>query len=182
MTKIYSPGEVQERLGMDSNTLRKYATLLEGHGYLIQRNHRGHRSYADHDLMTLRKLIEFIKQEGMTLELSVQAVMTWISEENNQVSPVEEETDKSESDHKVAHDRNGDELIERMEHLEQINQDLIKLLKEKAVREAYLEEKINQILKKVEHTEELLEGSNRMFEETRNQIAATRQQKWWKFW
>jgi len=187
MTKIYSPGNVQELLGMDSNTLRKYATLLEGNGYQIQRNHRGHRSYAGHDLITLRKLIEFSKQEGMTLELSAQAVMTWITEENNQVSPnqvtpVEEEIDQPESDHNVGQDCYGDDLVERMEHLEQINHDLIKLLKEKAVREAYLEEKINQILKKVEHTEELLEGSNRMFEETRNQIAASRQQKWWKWW
>lgn len=187
MTKIYSPGNVQELLGMDSNTLRKYATLLEGNGYQIQRNHRGHRSYADYDLITLRKLTEFSKQEGMTLELSAQAVMTWISEENNQVSPnqgtpVEEETDQPESDHNVVQDCNGDELLERMEQLEQINLDLIKLLKEKAVREAYLEEKINQILKRVEHTEELLEGSNKMFEGTRNQIAATRRQKWWKWW
>jgi DNA-binding transcriptional MerR regulator len=182
MKEIYSPGDVQALLGMDSTTLRKYATLLEGHGYHIHRNNRGHRSYVDQDLITLRKFIEFSKLEGMTLELSVQAVMTWISEENNQVSPVEEEIVQSVPDPAVAQNSQVDELVNRMEHLEQINVDLIKLLKEKAVREAYLEEKINQILKKVERTEQLLEGSNIMFEETRNQIAASLQKKWWKWW
>jgi DNA-binding transcriptional MerR regulator len=182
MKEIYSPGEVQALLGMDSHTLRKYATLLEGHGYHIHRNKRGHRSYFDQDLITLRKFVEFSKQEGMTLELSAQAVLTWISEENNPISPVNDEIVQSAPDHAVAQNSHVEELINRMEHLEQINEDLIKILKEKAVREAYLEEKINRILIKVERTEQLLEESNMMFEETSNQIAASQQKKWWKWW
>jgi DNA-binding transcriptional MerR regulator len=182
LPEIYSPGNLQELLGIDSNTLRKYATLLEGQGYSIHRNNRGHRGYCDKDIIILRKLIDFSKQEGMTLEDSAQAVMTWISEENIQVSSVEEDTIQSSANHGVAQNGNVDELVDRMEHLEQINKDLIKLLKEKAVREAYLEEKINQIFKKVERTEQLLEGSKMVFEETRNQIAAAHQKKWWKWW
>lgn len=95
MSEIHSPSHVQELLGIDSHTLRKYATLLEGHGYKIYRNHRGHRGYFDKDITTIRKFIEFTGQEGMTLELSAQAVISWNSEENKNVIRTEEETVQS---------------------------------------------------------------------------------------
>ncbi|MEH7309196.1 hypothetical protein [Neobacillus drentensis] len=67
--------------------------------------------------------------------------------------------------------------------MEQVNLDLIKHLKEKAVREAQLEEKINLILKYVERMEQLeRERSNMFAEETRKQIAVAEQWKWWKWW
>lgn len=185
MSEIHSPSHVQELLGIDSHTLRKYATLLEGHGYKIHRNHRGHRGYFDKDITTLRKLIEFSKQENITLELSAQAVMASISEENKTVALTKEEPLHKPAELKITQNQNGnlDEVLERIEHLEQINKDLIKLLKEKAVREAYQEEKINQIVKYVERSEQLLEErSKMMLEETRQQIAAAHQKKWWKWW
>jgi DNA-binding transcriptional MerR regulator len=185
MSEIYSPRHVQELLGIDSHTLRKYATLLEGHGYQIHRNHRGHRGYFDKDVTTLRKFIEFIGQEGMTLELSAQAVMSWNSEENESVIRTEEEETLQTNlpDLEKVQNNNLVELLERIEHLEQINMDLIKHLKEKAVREAYLEDKINKIVKYVERSEQLLEErSKMMLEETRQQIAAAHQKKWWKWW
>ncbi|MEH7095633.1 hypothetical protein [Neobacillus vireti] len=55
MTEIYSPSYVQDLLGIDSSTLRKYAILLEGHGYSIHRNSKGHRGYFDKDVSTLRQ-------------------------------------------------------------------------------------------------------------------------------
>jgi DNA-binding transcriptional MerR regulator len=184
MSETYSPSHVQELLGIDSHTLRKYATLLEGHGYQIHRNHRGHRGYFDKDVTTLSKLIEISKQEGMTLELSAQAVMSWNSEENESVIRTEEETlQTNPPDPEIIQNNNLGELLERIEHLEQINMDLIKHLKEKAVREAYLEDKINKIVKYVERSEQLLEErSKMMLEETRQQIATAHQKKWWKWW
>jgi hypothetical protein len=183
MTEIYSPSHVQGLLGIDSNTLRKYATLLEGHGYRIHRNNRGHRGYIEKDINTLRKFIEFCNQEGMTLELSAQAIMTWISEGNKTFALIEKETLQPLPDQGKSQNGDFDELMERIENLERINRDLIKLLKEKAVREAYLEDKMNQILKYVERTEQLLEErSNFMLEETRKQIAAAQQRKWWQWW
>jgi hypothetical protein len=56
-------------------------------------------------------------------------------------------------------------------------------LKEKAVREAQLEEKINLILKYVERMEQLEKERRKMIEEeTRKQIAVAEQRKWWKWW
>jgi DNA-binding transcriptional MerR regulator len=183
MTEIYSPSHVQELLGIDSNTLRKYATLLEGHGYPIHRNSRGHRGYFEKDINTIRKFIDFSSQEGMTLELSAQAIMTSISEENKTVGVTENEPVHTSPETEISQNRDFEELVERIDNLERINMDLIKLLKEKAVREAYLEDKMNQILKHVERTEQLLEErSNFMLEETRKQIAAAQQKKWWQWW
>ena len=182
MTELYSPSNVQELLGIDSSTLRKYATLLEGHGYHIHRNNRGHRGYDEKDVNTLRKLIELSKQEGMTADRSVEAVLTRDSEEQKAVNDVKTiTTQQTTNDRHIEQGCNHDELVERIEHLEQVNGDLIKLLKEKAIREAYQEEKINQILKVVERTEQLVAESN-MIEETIRQIASTSQKKWWKWW
>lgn len=183
MTELFSPSHVQELLGIDSNTLRKYATLLEGHGYPIHRNSRGHRGYFEKDINTIRKFIDFSSQEGMTLELSAQAIMTWISEENKTEAVTENEPLHTTPDTEISQNRDFEELVERIENLERINMDLIKLLKEKAVREAYLEDKMNQILKHVERTEQLLEErSNFMLEETKKQIAAAQHKKWWQWW
>jgi DNA-binding transcriptional MerR regulator len=182
LTELHSPSNVQDLLGIDSGTLRKYATLLEGHGYHIHRNNRGHRGYDKKDVITLRKLIELSKQEGMTLDRSVEAVLTCVSEEEKTVPDTVEITNPQTTDDRLIEKVcNHDELLERIDHLEQINGDLLKLLKEKAIREAYLEEKINQILKVVERTEQLVSES-KMIEETIRQIAATSQKKWWKWW
>jgi hypothetical protein len=55
-------------------------------------------------------------------------------------------------------------------------------LKEKAVREASQEEKLNQILNYVKRTEQLMVERSKIEEETRMQIAAASQKKWWKWW
>jgi uncharacterized protein (UPF0335 family) len=182
MTVIHSPRDVQELLGIDSNTLRKYATLLEAHGYDVHRNNRGHRGYFEKDVIVLRKLIEFSKQDGMTMEQSAEAVLTWFSEEYQTVTVTEVEPIQTTNDRNSEQDTNYDKLLERIEHLEQINLELIKHLKEKAVREAKQEEKINQILKYVERTEQLEAERSKIEQETRMQIAAANQKKWWKWW
>ncbi|MGG1398133.1 MerR family transcriptional regulator [Bacillus salipaludis] len=104
-----------------------------------------------------------------------------VSEENksDNLPELVQKTD----DREIEQSRNHFELLERMQHLEQINLDLIKLLKEKAVREAYLEEKINQIARFVDRSEQqMVERSKMMEEEVRLQIAAAQQKKWWQWW
>lgn len=182
MTEIYSPSDVQKLFEIDASTLRKYATLLEGHGYHVQRNNRGHRVYFEKDVHTFRKLMEFSKHAGMTMEQSAEAVLKLVSEKNNTGSFSEEKPIQNTSDQVVEHNCNNEELMERIEHLEQINLDLIKLLKEKAVREAFQEEKINQILRHVERITQLeAERIRGIEEETRMQIAAANQKKWWNW-
>jgi len=183
MTTKYSPSDIQELLGIDASTLRKYASLLEGHGYQVQRNNRGHRTYFEKDVLTLRKLIEFCNQEGMTMDRSAEAVMTLVSEEYKPVTLAEDVPEQTTNEEDLKQNTDTIELLDRIEHLEQINVELIKLLKEKAVREAKQEEKINLIFKYVERTEQLEKERSKMFnEETRKQIAAAEQRKWWQWW
>ncbi|MBT2659404.1 MerR family transcriptional regulator [Bacillus sp. ISL-18] len=146
MTEIYTPSYVQDLLRIDSSTLRKYATLLEGHGYPIHRNTKGHRGYFDKDVSTLRQLIVLSKQEGVPLEQAAISVMTIVPEKDSKEAvPLETTNDRD-----IKQDCNHDELLGRIEHLEQVNLDLLNHLKEK--------------------------------EETRMQIAAASQKKWWKWW
>ncbi|MEH7415058.1 MerR family transcriptional regulator [Neobacillus drentensis] len=182
MSELYSPKNVQELLGIDSHTLRKYATLLEGHGYPIHRNTKGHRGYFDKDVNTLRRLIEISKQDGMTHERAAISVMTSDDEKVSTGTEPEAELIQPAHDQDIQQDCNHDDLLERIEHLEQINLDLIKHLKEKAVREASLEEKLNQILNYVKRTEQFVVERSQIEEETRRQIAAASQKKWWKWW
>lgn len=181
MSEIYSPKNVQDLLGIDSSTLRKYAILLEGHGYPIHRNTKGHRGYFDKDVNTLRKLIEFSKQDGVPLEQAAISVMTIVSEKDS-TETLEEAVPLETNDQDIKLDCNHDELLGRIEHLEQVNLDLLIHLKEKAVREASLEEKLNQILNYVKRSEQLLVERSKIEEETRMQIAAASQKKWWKWW
>lgn len=222
MEEIYSPSYVQDLLGIDGNTLRKYATLLEGHGYPIHRNPKGHRGYFDKDVSTLRQLIKYYKQDGVPLEQAAISVITDVSEKTSteplaKVVPLQTSTEtvseatplqttdyqdmKQECDHETSTETvteatllqatddqdmrqecNHDELLERIEHLEQINLDLIKILKEKVVREAAQEEKLNRILKYVERTEQFVVERSKLEEETRRQVAAASQKKWWQWW
>ena len=182
MSEIYTPKKVQDLLGIDSSTLRKYATLLEGQGYSIHRNTKGHRGYFDKDVSTLRQLIEFNKQDGMSIEQAVITVMSGVSEKSSTGTDTKVVMLEIPADQDSKPDRNHDELLERIEHLEQINLDLINHLKEKAVREASLEEKLNQILRYVERTEQWVLERSKIEEETRNQIAAAKQKRWWMWW
>ena len=225
MEEIYSPSYVQDLLGIDGNTLRKYATLLEGHGYPIHRNPKGHRGYFDKDVSTLRQLIKYYKQDGVPLEQAAISVITDVSgktsmetvseatklqtEKNSadtltDATPLQTTNDQdmkkecnletstetvseatpvqTTDDQDMRQECNHDELLERIEHLEQINLDLIKILKEKVVREAAQEEKLNRILKYVERTEQYLVERSKIEEETRRQVAAASQKKWWKWW
>ncbi|MDR4949960.1 hypothetical protein [Neobacillus cucumis] len=222
MEEIYSPSYVQDLLGIDGNTLRKYATLLEGHGYPIHRNPKGHRGYFDKDVSTLRQLIKYYKQDGVPLEQAAISVITDVSEKTSteplaKVVPLQTSTEtvseatplqttdyqdmKQECNHETSTETvteatllqatddqdmrqecNHDELLERIEHLEQINLDLIKILKEKVVREAAQEEKLNRILKYVERTEQFVVERSKLEEETRRQVAAASQKKWWQWW
>ena len=182
MSEIYSPKNVQDLLGIDSSTLRKYAILLEGHGYPIHRNTKGHRGYFDKDVSTLRQLIEISKQDGMTMERAAIFVVTGVSEKERTGTETVVVPLQTTNDQEIQQDYNYEKLLERIEHLEQINLDLIKHLTEKAVREASQEEKLSQILNYVKRTEQFLAERSKIEEETRRQIAAASEKKWWKWW
>ncbi|WP_129731441.1 DUF3967 domain-containing protein [Ectobacillus funiculus] len=170
--RVYSPTDIQELLGIDSSTLRKYAILLEKNGYHFLKNERGHRGYFDKDVITLRKLLEFSKQPDMTLERSAKAVMTWVSEEDITVSvPTEAPLQPT--------DERYNDMIERLIRLEEHNKR----------QEAFNQELLHQLQKQQQYIQESLERRDKTLMETVREIqetklltAATQQKRWWQFW
>lgn len=167
--KVYSPTDIQELLGIDSSTLRKYAILLEKHGYHFLKNDRRHRGYFDKDIITLRKLLEFSKQPDMTLERSAKAVMTWVSEEDITVT-VPTEVPLQPTDERY------NDMVERLIRLEEHNKR----------QEAFNQELLHQLQKQQQYIQESLERRDktlmetvREMQETKRLTAATEEKKSW---
>jgi len=77
---IMSASDVCTLLKIKESTLRKYALLLQDGGYHFSTNDKGQRAYYNRDVITLKKLLEIKNSPNMTLEQSVNAVMTWIKQ------------------------------------------------------------------------------------------------------
>ncbi|MEK4504262.1 DUF3967 domain-containing protein [Bacillus sp. FSL R12-0069] len=174
--RVYSPTDVQELLKIDSSTLRKYAILLEKNGYTFLKNDRGHRGYFDKDIVTLRKLIEFSKQQDMTLERSAEAVLTWVPPEDITVN-VPEETSVNVDNARY------NEIIKRLAYLEEHTRK----------QEEFQKELLTQLQKQQQYIQESLEKRDQVLmisirelqQEKRmlNEHAATQERKaWWRFW
>lgn len=174
--RIYSPTDIQELLKIDSSTLRKYAILLEKHGYIFLKNDRGHRGYFDKDIVTLRKLIEFSKQQDMTLERSAEAILTWIPEDDVTVNATSKETPD-------IHSERYNDILKRLIYLEDYTQK----------QEAFQKELLAQLQRQQQYIQESLEKRDQalmtnireMQQEKRILIEqANNQEKkpWWRFW
>jgi DNA-binding transcriptional MerR regulator len=93
MTLIYKAKEVMEKLEIKDSVFKKYISILEKEGYIIQKNQQGHRLFTDEDIKTLEKFIELSKYDGMTLE-SV-AKMIGSTKQKNEGHDVIEEKEQS---------------------------------------------------------------------------------------
>ncbi len=89
MQTIHSPNDLAKLLGINTSTLRKYAEILEKHGYRFHKSERGHRGYYDKDVIAFRKFIELNKNSDMTLEMSAKAVASVIPDEEEAVNDTE---------------------------------------------------------------------------------------------
>lgn len=74
MTLVYKAKEVMEKLEIKDSVFKKYISILEKEGYVIQRNQQGHRLFTDEDIENLEKFIELSKYDGMTLESSAKII------------------------------------------------------------------------------------------------------------
>jgi hypothetical protein len=77
---IMGAGDVCTLLKIKESTLRKYALMLQEAGYHFATNDKGQRAYYNKDVITLKKLLEIKNSPNMTLEQSVNAVMTWLKQ------------------------------------------------------------------------------------------------------
>jgi len=84
--RVYSPKELATILDINPSTLRKYADILEKKNYKFHKNDLGHRGYFDHDAIAFRKLIDYSRQEDMTLESAAIAVVAWYSSSESAIA------------------------------------------------------------------------------------------------
>ena len=63
-----TPRQASDFLGIGTETLKKYASLLEYNGHLIGRNARQHRYYNGTDIGLLRAMIALNRDKSVTLE------------------------------------------------------------------------------------------------------------------
>jgi DNA-binding transcriptional MerR regulator len=82
MTLIYKAKEVMDKLEIKDSVFKKYISILEKEGYIIQKNQQGHRLFTDEDIKTLEKFIELSKYDGMTLESVAKMIGSTIQKNN----------------------------------------------------------------------------------------------------
>lgn len=79
---LISPKEAQKQLDIAEATLKKYAQLMEEHGYRFHKNKQGHRSYTDSDLTHMRKIMHRKNDPDMTLESAVIELISMVSKDS----------------------------------------------------------------------------------------------------
>lgn len=154
--KVYNPGDVADLLKCKTATLRKYSVLLENAGYTFQKNSRKQRYYTDGDIITLRKLIT-LKDNGMTLDESVEGVMLWHSgneSEQEGIAPYQTETHNGIQN-------NADDIQELKDMIHKQNE-LIETLSSR----------LDQQDKRMEERDQALMESINQSMETQKQLAA----------
>lgn len=63
-----TPRQASDLLGIGTETLKKYASLLEHNGHFIGRNGRQHRYYNGTDIGLLRAMLTLNRDKSVTLE------------------------------------------------------------------------------------------------------------------
>lgn len=76
VTNDFTPKDTAQMLGLNSETLRKYALALESSGYLFSKTDGGHRKYYQQDVTALTQFKTLLNQNGMTIELAAQIIAT----------------------------------------------------------------------------------------------------------
>ncbi|MEH7440489.1 DUF3967 domain-containing protein [Neobacillus drentensis] len=130
-----SAGDVCTLLQVKESTLRKYALLLQDAGYHFATNDKGQRAYYNRDVITLKKLLEIKSSPNMTLEQSVNAVMTWIKQSGVSL-PATEIQRHNES--------YNDDIKELREIINQQNILLQKLIEKMDQQQKYIDERLEQ--------------------------------------
>lgn len=66
--EVYSPKQAADLLEIGTETLKKYALLLEQNGHTIRRNARNHREYIGKDLALIKAMLILNRDKSVLLE------------------------------------------------------------------------------------------------------------------
>lgn len=97
MDTTYTPSQVAEKLHISVPTLRKYSLLIEeaaNNSNYFPRNHQNVRSYTEKDLKDIQELVDYSKQNNLTLQKAAVKIFGDATKANDTATT----TKKSESD------------------------------------------------------------------------------------
>lgn len=163
---VYGSSDIADTLKIQESTLRKYCLLLEKVGYEFLKNEHGHRAFFDHDVIVLRKMISLKSSADMTLEEAAKSVLAWKNGNDIAVSDTEEKR----------YITRYNDLLEEFKSFQEQQMNFNKeLIQEIRNQQEYIEDRLEQ-------RDRLLMQSMRETLETRKEIAAVSEKKWWYFW
>lgn len=163
---VYGSSDIADTLKIQESTLRKYCLLLEKVGYEFLKNEHGHRAFFDHDVIVLRKMISLKSSADMTLEEAAKSVVAWKNGNDITVSDTEEKR----------YITRYNDLLEEFKSFQEQQMNFNKeLIQEIRNQQEYIEDRLEQ-------RDRLLMQSMRETLETRKEIAAASEKKWWHFW
>lgn len=172
---IYTSGEASKKLDLKESTFRKYVDVLEGEGYIIQKDNRGYRTFSTHDVMMVEKLMKYAKHDGMTLKKAAKMLV-----EQSNLPAHEGIEDNSMTSYGLMADlvqASVDKAIQGFEQrIDERESKRDKLLME-TLRLMQEQKKENQEVKQM-----LLEF--KQMQQAQIETAATKptEKKWWEFW
>ncbi|MFE4430394.1 hypothetical protein ACFRH9_25720 [Peribacillus butanolivorans] len=145
--RLYSPGEVADYLGIERQTVTKYARLLEQNGYTFLKDEKGNRNYTDSNIMMFKELIKQRNRPGITLETAAKSIVAIY--ESKSVFPTDTliPSDITRLEQAIA-DR-MDQQVKTIEKQSELLRVLVERLNEKSKYEEERDKKFNERLDKI---------------------------------
>ncbi|MBT2668635.1 hypothetical protein J7J00_24710 [Bacillus sp. ISL-4] len=164
--RLYSPGEVADYLGIERQTVTKYARLLEQNGYNFLKDEKGNRNYTDSNIMMFKELIKQRNRPGITLETAAKSIVAIY--ESKSVFPIDTliPSDITRLKQDIA-DRmdQQDKTIEKQSELIRV---LVERLSEKTKYEEERDKRFNERLDKI--VEEVSAAVVKKLDQKENQL------------
>ena len=153
--KIYSSKDVAKRLSVESVTVRKYAQMLEEQGYDFKRDNNNWRQYSEDDIEYLKHILSMRKM-GKSLDESIEHIAS-LYRVNMSIRKPDIPIQEKEN-----------QLMEFMQNQQEFNRRILDKLE-------------TQEQQQNERDQNLMRTLNEL-QESKKQIAAKNQKRWWQFW
>lgn len=151
---LYSTHQLATTLDIGRSTVNKYTRSLEDAGYEFLKDNNGHRTYAEHDVITLRSLLELLAR-GVEYNSAIKAIVERYKPSFRSDDIVLPATLNSDSDLAIINDK-VDQLIYAVTQLSERINDIVDERVRVEVSTAALEisGQVNQILDEVRSAQE----------------------------
>lgn len=161
--KAYWTHEIASMLKVSDSTLRKWCIALEKQGYEFIKGKNKSRAFLVRDKNAFLYFKRLVQVEGRTIEEASKQVYREYFE-NNRTTPIR----ATESLVQGAFEEELESIEKRLAQQEELNRQILERL-------------IEQERRQEERDKNLMMTLNQILE-TKKELAAVKQKKWWQFW